>query len=285
MKHPPPNAELIQVKEFKDFLPFLFSLGDERHVRFKKNTFEEHFPFANHIWVQERGCSDRQVPKYGTYRQYICRWSNQKRREYKKKTNNITKCYKEGVCDARLTIKYYEAEQEYEIYHTKGKHQHSHSIEESHARKVCTGILQQVHEQSALGYKSEQVHKVVLRMNENTYGDQCKYLNINHALSSRQRNFTSMQESDRPKDDIQNDIGDALRYLDTIVVDENKENTYSYRYYVRANIFVFANTIQLELLAKQGNIFLMDSTHDLNHWKWYFFTIYIRDKSGQWPHD
>ena len=43
-----------------------------------------------------------------------------------------------------------------------------------------------------------------------------------------------------------------------IVVDENKENTYSYRYYVRANIFVFANTIQLELLAKQGNIFLMD---------------------------
>ena len=90
------------------------------------------------------------------------------------------------------------------------------------------------------------------------------------------------QESDRPKDDIQHDIGDALRYLDTIVVDKNKENTYLYRYYVRANIFVFANTIQLELLAKQGNIFLMDSTHDLNHWKWYFFTIYIRDKSGQW---
>ena len=26
----------------------------------------------------------------------------------------------------------------------------------------------------------------------------------------------------------------------------------------------------------------MDSTHDLNHWKWYFFTIYVRDKSGQW---
>ena len=58
---------------------------------------------------------------------------------------------------------------------------------------------------------------------------------------------------------IQNDIGDALRYLDTIVVDKNNENTYSYRYYVRANVFVVSNTIQLGLLAKQGNIFLMDS--------------------------
>ena len=137
------DVNVIMITESESgraFAELIFDIPPGTTLRISKAVFEENWDHVDHIWTAERGIVKR---KYGWFRAYMCRLANVKKpseqrakeQQGPRKRKPKAAQWNGTMCDARLTVKYFEAAEYYEVHNTNGMGTHQHDLQLSDMRK------------------------------------------------------------------------------------------------------------------------------------------------------
>ena len=271
---------ITQSESGRAFAELIFNIPSGTTLRISKAVFEEYWDHVDHIWTAERGVVKR---KYGWFRAYMCRLANVKKSSEQRtiepgaRKRKATE-WEEGMCDARLTVKYFEAAEYYEVHNTNGMGTHQHDLQLSDMRKMSKTIRNEILDQVHYEYKPAALVKGIKKAREKkNEKDLVTYLTRQDVKNVQTVALRSERVSRAPEPSVEQDVCKGHQWL--------REKGYHAELLVTESaygVLVFASAKHLEYLAQFGFFCLLDATHNMNASKWKLFTVYIRTSAGVW---
>jgi hypothetical protein len=142
-------------------------------------------------------------------------------------------------------------------------------------RKIPKRVRAVVDQHTSLGYAAADIFRAVKAQTPPNEKDLLQHINARVCRNSRMKTYLKNRASRAINACEESDVNTALEWLEQM--------GYLTQIFVASNTsvgYVFAHPDQLQYIGQNGNIVLMDATHNTTHWDWKLFTVYFRTVAG-----